>query len=151
MIRIAIKSFVTGTIAVIRRAGGFTDAQSLRRVGGLLAWRIRNRTERGLDQDRRPFKPYSAAYAAKKGVSRRHVTLRLTGGMLRGFTVRRATSRSVTLGPTTGRARAIAHQAGAGHLPKRAWMGLSRDDRKFLKDEIRAIVHGRIRSARRRG
>ncbi len=148
MIRMSFKSVLqTGPIALIRAAGAFVDRLEMRKIGDSVALRIKNRTRRGLDQHRKRFTRYSAAYAAQKGVARTAVDLKRTGVMQRGFGVRKATSRSVQLGPGSAPARAVRHQAGIG-VPKREWMGFSAEDRRFMKDQLRDIV--RRRKKRRR-
>lgn len=151
-IQIAIRATTLGTIAVMRRLGAFVEARRLRRLGERLTLRWVNRTRQGKSRTGARFKPYTAAYAAQKGVGRRSVDLKDTGAMQRALKVQKATSRSIQVGVTGRQGRkAAGHQQGTGRLPKREWLGMSREDRRWLRTELKEIVRGQIDQAKRRG
>lgn len=72
------------------------------RHGREILARIRARTTAGLDEDQRPFRPYTPAYAAWKATHRRGwtgtVDLTLTGQMLRNLELVYLSARRVVIG-----------------------------------------------------
>ena len=98
----------------------------MRKLGEQLAVRIENRTLAGLDEDGKPFAPYSPEYQARKKYGRSTVDLHLASEMFKDFGVVSATSKRVALGFRTERSERLAayHEAGAGHLPVRKFLGV---------------------------
>ncbi len=125
------------------------------------------RTEKGIDVKGRPFKPYNAEYAKRRLLAGRgsQPRLWLTGGMVGSFAFRAsragADGLTVTFSPgastspslsltskgaqQTGRRSpphnllAFYHQSGAGNLPRRRWVGLTKDEIKMVGKEVERL------------
>lgn len=128
---------------------------------------VRLRTSRGIDSRGKPFKAYSPDYAKARLQAGRtaNPTLSLTGGMVGSFGLRSSqrgrdslvmrfgpgttTSPQMSLGKGaahhTGRRSpphnllGWYHESGAGDLPKRRWIGLTKEELAQLTKEIEAL------------
>lgn len=69
---------------------------AMKKLGERIADHIRKRTRSGRDERGRPFKPYSAAYAKRKGSAK--VDLTLSGDMLDDIQPLNVTDKSVRVG-----------------------------------------------------
>lgn len=125
---------------------------------------VQRRTQAGIDERGKPFKPYSSEYQVARLKSGRSAqpSLWLTGGMVASYGLRSvqlhgttitllfgpgaSTSAQLALGSkgsiTTGRRSpphnllGWYHQTGAGSLPKRRWIGLSEAELATLAKEV---------------
>lgn len=98
--------------------------------------RIIERTQSGIDKNGQKFKPYSAAYAKAKGVSRDSVDLTLYGDMLESMDIVDATAETVVLGfpDSHENAKAYNHTEGVT-VPRRDFFGLPQEELDTIKDK----------------
>lgn len=91
---------------------------------------IKARVAKGLDAFDKPFKPYSADYAQRKG--QQNVDMRVSGAMLDGFVVRAASDKSARIDASGRPRRAYAWVNQA----QRKWAGISPEDEKKLQPTL---------------
>ena len=108
--------------------GDLLTKEDMQGVGDLLVRRIRTRTEAGIDDQGRGFKPYSTLYALQKAKALGHtrVDLTVSGRMLNDMQVTEATQKSVSIsfvsqGGGSGRGTFIQRSAALGAADKAAF------------------------------
>ena len=119
----------------------------LEQSGQFLKTAILDRTDRGLDMNRRKFIGYSDAYKELKGKTR--VDLQDTNDMLNSIDSRVVSKNKVQVYFRSGREamKAFWHQTGAGNLPVRKFFGydkalenvIQRQFHNYVKKEIRRL------------
>lgn len=114
----------------------FVDEQTMLDAGNWLAVQLENRAGSGRDEAGSRFKPYSARYAAWKGVSRTAVNLRLSGDMWRSFGALWATRNKVRIGFA---AKAMEARARYNEQLGRKFLGV---EPKWLTEIRRRIATG---------
>jgi hypothetical protein len=128
---------------------------------------VQRRTQAGIDERGKPFKPYSSGYQVARLKSGRSAqpSLWLTGGMVSSYGLRSArlvgTTITLIFGPGASTSASLAlgdkgsvmtgrrspphnllgyyHQTGAGNLPRRRWMGLSDAEMATLAKEVEQL------------
>jgi phage gpG-like protein len=123
-------------------------ADDVRYVAERFKARIITRTLRGVDADQQQFKPYSDAYAKRKAKSGRNssqVDLTWSGRMLQGLMMHSITDRYFTIGVYGEEAaRAAAHNAGKGKMPRRKFIALGKDDRRLMEEDLKERIRARL-------
>ena len=125
-------------------------------VAAKLQDEIIQRTQAGNDYNKRKFKGYSKRYLDyKKGMmaeaggfiqSPSKVTLTDTARMMTSIQQKRQGQYVVIYFANPQRARiGYYHQTGAGHLPKREWLTISINQRRWALNKLQIIVDGMLK------
>lgn len=118
---------LTGDLTTFSRVR-LTDAQRMRHGASRLAVQIAERTRSGRDAQGRAFRPYSPAYAKRKGSTKVNlISVEAHPHMLDGLDVLSATKNRAEIGWHDGDLadRAAFNEAGGTHRPKREFLGAS--------------------------
>lgn len=129
---------ISGSIG--KTLGRYLDLEpALMEVGEYLLLSTRERFDDEVDPDGKPWQPLSPAYAARKAKSPTALRGILTfSGLLRDSIAYRVGPDYLEVGSAVK--YAPIHQSGGGRVPKRAFLGLSAEDR----DEIGRILQSMI-------
>jgi hypothetical protein len=117
----------------------------LEQAGVNLKTAILERTDRGLDMNRKPFIGYSPSYVALKGKSR--VDLQDTNMMLQSIDSRVVSKNKAQVYFRSGREamKAFWHQTGQGKLPKRKFFGFDKKLEKVIQRNYENLLKQQIR------
>jgi hypothetical protein len=127
------------------RGGGYTgeikklaevDPDTMEAAGNWLAVQLENRALSGRDEAGNKFKPYSAAYAKWKNVSRTAVDLHLSGDMWRSFGVLWASKNRVRIGFLN---KAMERRARYNEEMGRRFLGL---DQRWMREVRSRLAKG---------
>ncbi len=121
----------------------FPSKEMMQEVGEYVVSYSKERTNKGLDVNLRPFAPYSSRTKGRRG----KVDLSESGGMLNDMRVKSASKDKVTVGfgSTKYERIAAAHQSGRG-VPKREFFGIGASDKK-ARAKIDEIVQRHLTKA----
>lgn len=109
----------------------------LERAGQLIARRVIERTQGGVDEDRRRFTPYTPAYAKRKGCAPSDVDLTLSGDMLGNFGVLWTGRNRVRVGFSSD---AMRQRAGYNEARGRRFLGVPESWIREVRNQLRRVA-----------